>query len=268
MRTAIHLSSGDDRIQALNIKLSKTWFILAGIGQLIFVYYIARYYGVPTFTGDFESMSIGEEHGYVAEQPVANVALIIHVFIAMYITLGGLVQIIPYIRNNFSTFHRYNGRLYVIMAILIATAGSVINLIRENAAGPMMTLFGTINALLIFWFAWKVIVTARSRKMAEHQKWALRLFMAVSATWFYRLIFGFWALVNQGAPGHTDNFNGYFDYTIAVLHIFLPLVILEIYFLAQKHQSKAVKRIYLGTIIFSCIFTAIGIVGASFIFWL
>jgi hypothetical protein len=186
--------------QALSFSV-QTWFVVALIGQLIFVYYILVLYGGATLSKNFQAWNTFMPHGYTEGHTMSNTAVFIHVFLAAVITLGGPLQIIPHIRNRFPIFHRWNGRLYALTAIVISCTGAFINIIHEPISSQLNANLTAFNGLLIIVFtifAWKRAV---EKQFTQHRKWALRLFMAASGVWFFRIGLMFWIIINGGPRG-------------------------------------------------------------------
>lgn len=186
--------------KGINITV-QTWFVVALFGQLIFAYYILVLYGGATLSKNLEAWNTFMPHGYTEGHGISNTAVFIHVFLAAVITIGGLLQIIPQIRNRFPRFHRWNGRLYVLTAIVISITGAMINILNEPIGSQFNANLTAFNGVLIITFtifAWK---RAIQKQFTSHRKWALRLFMAASGVWFYRIGLMFWIIIDGGPRG-------------------------------------------------------------------
>lgn len=245
------------------------WFIIAFIGQLIFVLYIFALYGISLYEGDFERWNAIMPNGYTKGDTAGNINIGVHLFLAAVISLGGPLQIIPSLRKWFPTFHRWNGRVYIATAVFITLTGFYLTWVRGSVGGLVGAVAISIYGVLILLFALIAIRYAMARKFKIHRKWALRLFMVVSGVWFFRVGFMFWMLVHQKPVGFDPvTFQGPFLTFLNFGQYLLPLLFLEIYFLAQEKAGQSGK---IGTAILIAVLTiamGIGIFGATVGMWL
>jgi len=72
------------------------WFFVTLIGQWLFLYYIVVQYYALTLSGHFEDWKFGYLPGDIA----GNLALAAHVLLADVVVFGGLLQLIPQIRER------------------------------------------------------------------------------------------------------------------------------------------------------------------------
>ena len=82
------------------------WFIVAVIGQWIFAFYVAAFYGGAAIDGDFMRWNRVLPHGYVEGQAMGNLAVAIHLLFAVIVMIGGPIQFIPQLRKYAPKFHR------------------------------------------------------------------------------------------------------------------------------------------------------------------
>ena len=103
------------------LKLSaQFWFLVAVIGQWIFVYYVASHYLGLAAEGKFYT---SENGGFVQGDMLGNLALVLHLSAAVVILFGGTLQLMPQVRDRFPTFHRWTGRTYVVTAMATSLGG-------------------------------------------------------------------------------------------------------------------------------------------------
>ncbi len=246
------------------------WFVIAVIGQWFFAYYIAVFYGGTLVEGDLAAWTKRMIHGFVEGDYLGNVFVLLHILLAFVITFGGPIQFIPQLRTKFSAFHRWNGRIYIITALLISVGALYMVWAREAIVGGF---FGQVaisgNALLIVIFAIMTIRTAMKHNFIAHRKWALRTFLVVSGVWFFRVGIGLWIFLNNGsAPGSTQDLTGPFDMFLYLANYLLPIFFLELYFLAQE-KGNAIGKFGMATALVILTFlTGSGIFMAAQIFWL
>lgn len=210
------------------------WFLTAVVGQWLFVYYIAGFYGLATLSGNFEAWDRNRNliDGYVAGDTVGNLFFGSHVLIAAVLTFGGTLQLVPQMRARAMAVHRWNGRLFLLAAIAAASAGLYLEWVRgtglhDGEVGVLVVLGAlglSLNGLLILTFAGFAWCAVRAKKIAAHQRWATRLFLVVNGVWFLRVGFRAWMLLTAGAFGGQPffsfwNFGSYL----------VPLAVYELY---------------------------------------
>ncbi len=243
------------------------WFLVAVIGQWTFVYYIIVHFGGAALKGDVELYNDSTIAGHVAGDPMGNIVFAMHVFMAAIITFGGTLQLIPQIRDRTIKFHRWNGRLFIFTAFIMALGGLYLVWVR----GATLTLIGSLaislNALLILIFSTYTIRTARAGKIAAHRRWALRAYLMVNGVWFFRVGFMAWILINQGPVGTTQNLDGPFDLFWSFANFLIPLAILELY-LKSREKSGTIGKYVMAVSLFSLtILMAVGIFAAYQMMW-
>jgi len=247
-----------------------TWLLTAIMGQWLFAYYIMVFYGGNALQGDWDAWSKRMIHGFIEGDLIGNIAVLIHISLAFVITFLGPLQLIPQVRTNFPTFHRYNGRVYVITAIVISVAAIYSIWSREAVISGIVGQIGTsLDGLLIIICAIMTVRFAMARKIATHRRWALRLFIVVSGVWFFRVIRGFWMFINDGtSPGTNANLTGPFDLILNFAGYLVPLLVLECYFRVRDNGKPTGQLAMSGTIFILTIAMGIGIYSAAHIFWL
>lgn len=252
------------------LKASATsWFLVAALGQIMFVVYLFGFYGRTAALGQFDTWNQVLPRAEVIGDPIHNAVVAMHLAFAALITLGGLLQLITGLRHRFPRLHRWNGRLYLVSAFLMGLGGLAMVWSGTNVGDLSQRVAISINAILIMLCAVKVLRHALARRFALHRRWALRLFLVVSGVWFFRIGLSFWILVNQGPVGFDpDTFTGPALTTIAFAQYLLPLAILQLYFYTQDQAGSRGRALMASGLFASAIFTAVGIVAASMMLWL
>jgi hypothetical protein len=247
-----------------------TWFLTAVFGQWFFAYYIMIFYGGNAVKGDWVTWSSRMIHGIIEGDLIGNIAVLIHMLLAFVISFCGPLQFIPQIRHNFPTFHRVNGRLYIITSLVISVAAIYMIWSREAIIAGVIGQIGTsLDGILIIICAIMTVRFAMARKIAIHRRWALRLFIVVSGVWFFRVIRGFWMFVNDGtSPGTNANLTGPFDLILNFAGYLVPLLILECYFRVRDNANPASHYIMASTLFMLTAAMGVGIYSAAHIFWL
>lgn len=211
------------------------------IGQVAFVLFLALYYYPSTLSGDFAAWNDKPLiTGHVAGDTMGNLAFAFHVLGAAVITTSGWLQLIPMIRRHWPRLHRWNGRIFLTMAGLMALNGLVLVWMR----GSWTTITGGIgvsmNALVILACGVQALRFARARDFGTHRRWALRLFVAASGVWFTRVFYMAWAIPTGGA-GIEPTLTGPFDLIVAYANTIIPMTVLEIYFRAERSRSARLR---------------------------
>lgn len=243
------------------------WFAVAAAGQWFFAIYIALQYGAMLL-GDWAPLREFMPNGAVDGDGAGNAALIVHLFIAFTITIGGTLQLMPFVRRAAPRFHRWNGRVYMVTAFVGSLAGLYMTWTRDGIGTIVNDTAISIDALLIMAFAAIAWRAAVRRDFVAHHRWAVRLFLVVSAVWFMRVMYGFSIMAAQGRPpGVGDNMDGALDYAIAFGCYLLPLAIAELYFRAQRGGVLG-KTVIAGVLAIAAAATALGVFGAGMVMWL
>jgi uncharacterized membrane protein len=244
------------------------WFAIMLVGQLLFAAAVALTYGAPALRGDFSRWNRGTPHGYVAGEHFANAVVGIHVFSAVLIILSGTLQLIPMLRSRFPRFHRWNGRIYMVVAFAISLAGVYMLLGRGTVGTFAQHIAQLLDAALIMAFAVVAWRTAIARNFATHRRWALRLYLVVSASLFIRAA-TFLAIVLPGGPYiNVATFSGPMLLVIGYGQYLVPLALLELYLRAQTGKSAALRFATAATLFVATAGLGLGIaatVGGSWV---
>jgi hypothetical protein len=244
-----------------------SWFVAALVGQLLFVLFILLFYYTSTLTGDFAAWD-GKPNieGFADGDTGGNLMFAVHVLLAAVMTLTGLLQLLPVVRRRWPKAHRISGRVFLSSALLLAVGGLWLVWVR----GTMLTLIGGIgisfNALLIILFAAYAWRTAVQRRIAEHRRWALRLFIAANGVWFMRLGYIIWG-ASTGGLGIGKSMDGPFDYFLAFGNVLVPLALLEIYLWADSKGTPALRHALTAGLFVLALLTLGGSIAAWLLMW-
>ncbi|MEO8779513.1 MAG: DUF2306 domain-containing protein [Rhodanobacter sp.] len=254
----------------MTLKVAATsWFVVAGLGQLMFVVYMFGFYGRTAMLGQLDAWNQIVPQAHVPGDGVHNIVVAMHVAFAALITVSGLLQLTTGVRRLLPRFHHWNGRVFLVSAFVMGLSG-LIMLGSGTAVGDWPQQIAlSINALLIMLCAVMVLRHALARRFSVHRRWALRLFLVVSGVWFFRIGLTFWIMVNHGPVGFDpDTFTGPALTTIALAQYLLPLAILELYFRAQASQTSSLRIATATGLGALTLLTAAGSVTASMMLWL
>ncbi len=247
---------------------ARLWFLVAVFGQWAFVYYIAAFYGPSTLTGNFAAWNRRDLiKGYVPGDRVGNLYFAGHVLMAGLITASGALQLFPQIRARAISFHRWNGRVYIALAFLMALGGLWMIWVRGTYLTVSGAVSSTVLATLIMVCATMTAREAIACRIAAHHRWALRTFLLVNAVWFQRVGYMAWMILARGPVGVGDHMDGPFDYFLDFGKFLIPLAILELYMSARAREGNAGKVTMAATLIVVTVLMAVGIFGTLTIMW-
>ncbi len=226
------------------------WVLVAVLGQLVFAIYVTSFYGRAAVHGDFAGWNKVLANGYKPGDSLGNFALAIHLFMAVIITVGGALQLIPQVRNRAPSFHRWNGRIYMLTAFAMSITGLYRIWFRGAVGDLAQHVAISLNAVLIMLFAALALRYALARDFKTHRRWALRLFLVVSGVWFFRVGLMLSFLIFKGPFGFDPKtFQGPFLTFLSFADYLLPLAVLELYLRTQDRPGAA-RRIAMAVVLF------------------
>jgi hypothetical protein len=245
------------------------WYCVAVAGQLLFAIYVVGFYGRTAMQGHPEAWNDVLTPGYVPGDTAGNLVLASHLLFAVAVTVGGLLQLLPRIRQRWPRFHRWNGRVFIVSALVAAIGGLVMVWTRKTGGDLSQHVGISGMAVLIVAFgvlAWRA---ALRRRFDAHRRWALRLFLVANGGWFFRVGLMLWLVANQRPAGFDPkSFTGPFLTFLSFADYLVPLAVLELYFHAQAQRSSRAQlamAIGLGT---SAVAMAGGVAAAAGLLWL
>jgi hypothetical protein len=246
------------------------WLTIAILGQLLFAFYVVDFYGRTAVQGRWQAWNNVLVAGYIHGDNLGNSVLAAHLLCAVVVMLSGAAQLVPFVRRHWPRFHRWNGRAF-LLSVMIASLGGVYMIWTRHVAGDQLSgrLSMSLDALLIVSFAGLAFHHARARRFDAHRRWALRLFLAASGVWFFRVGLMFWLVVNQGPVGFDPKtFTGPFLTFLGFAEYLLPLAVLQLYFVAEKSRSASIQVAMAAGLVASTLVMAVGIAAAFAMLWL
>lgn len=227
---------------------TRFWFGVTVVGQLLFAFTVASFYSLTALRGDYHKWNF--TNGYVPGFSMGNTAVMMHVASAAMVMLAGAVQLVPQVRNRFPAFHRWNGRIYMLTAVTLSVAGLYMTWFRGSVGDLSIHLGSTLNAVLIWLCGGMALRYALARDFRTHRRWALRFFLVVSASWFFRIGFFLSFLLFKGPFGFDPvTFRGPFLTFMSFGQCLVPLAVLEIYLRAQDYPG-ALRRMATAAMLF------------------
>lgn len=249
---------------------AKTWFLVTLTGQWIFVVYIFSYFILSMLGGGLEILADTHlPNGFVAGEPVGNLAVAAHLILALIIIGTGPLQLVPQVRARVPVFHRWNGRLYIAACFLTSIVGLFMVWTRGTVGDLVQHIGISGDAVLILVFGALALRYAMAGDIRAHRRWALRLFMVASAVWFYRIGLMGWIFANGGPAGFDPkSFTGPFLNFLTFAQYLLPLFVLELYFYARDRAGATGKYAMASGLFVVSILMAFGIFAATMGMWL
>lgn len=244
------------------------WFVVIAIGQLMFAFAVASFYGLTALHGNFSRWSKFITHGYTPGHSMGNIALIAHLASAVFIIIAGTIQLVPRVRERFPVFHRWTGRLYMVTAFTVSLAGLYLMWFRGTVGDLPQHLGTSLMAVLIMIFSVMALRYALARDFRAHRRWALRLYLTVSASLFIRAAIFLSFFLNNGPFGFDgDTFQGPFLTFVSFAQYLMPLAVLEIYLRVKEKGSASSRLAMAGGLLVLTVGLAIGIFAVSMAIW-
>ena len=248
---------------------TRFWFAVAFIGQLLFAFTVASFYGGAVVRGDLQAWNRSMTHGYLPGDRMGNLAVAIHLMSAVIIILAGTLQLIPQVRNRAPLLHRWNGRLYVVSAFTISLAGLYMMWIRGTVGDLAQHLGNSLMAVLIMFCAVMALRYALARDFKTHRRWALRLYLVVSASLFIRAAIFLLVVLNRSPFGFDPaTLQGPFLTFITFAQYLVPLAVLEIYLHVQDRSGAAGRMAMAASLFLLTLGLGAGIFAVTMIKWL
>ncbi|MBD9477671.1 DUF2306 domain-containing protein [Pseudoxanthomonas sp. PXM02] len=244
------------------------WFVTATLGQWAFVAFIALFFGGAVATGDFAGLN-AKPHvtGYVPDDLVGNTQFLGHALLGGLVTLAGTWQLIPALRRRWPAVHRWNGRLFLAVALMVTFTGFWLVWARGSRLGIGSDVSITLNGLLIVACAVLAWRSAGRRDFAAHRRHALRAWLLVNGVWFLRIGIMLAGLVLTPL-GITIDYQGATFILVSFASWLLPLVVLELYFRAERARPVWAK-IAMGSVLglLALLTLAGSLAAAAFMWW-
>lgn len=256
-------------LSAYREQMVRIWFVAAAIGHFIFVAYIlATFYPPVAQHGVSALAGMHLPSGFREGDTLGNLAALSHVLIAALVIGGGPLQLLPIIRRRYPAFHRRLGRAYLVAATISALGGLYMVWTRGTVGDIVSHLTISLDAVLILAFAGFTIYHAVGRRIAVHQRWAMRLFMVASAVWFFRVGLMGWVALTGGAGIDFESFTGPFLYALGFAQYLLPLAMLEWHFRCKAGVSSGEQLAFSGVLALLTLYMCLGIFTATVGMWI
>jgi predicted membrane protein DUF2306 len=237
--------------------LTATCWISAGLFGL----YILAFYAAALVDGNIAKWNDSLPRLYESDTPAATAGIGMHFAAGGIILALGCIQFLGSIRSRYPAVHRWIGRVYVTAAFLAGIGGLTFIVTKGTIGGTTMDVGFGIYGVLTAAAAIETYRHARARRLDTHRAWAMRLFALAIGSWLYRMDYGFWFLLADGA-GHLKDFSGPFDKVMAFFFYVPNLLVVEALIRAPRAaMSKGLR--WTAAVAFSCA-TAFLVLGTYF----
>lgn len=245
---------------------ARFWFGVTVVGQLAFGFAVASFYGLTALRGDYHGWRF--THGFEPGVTKGNLAVVMHVASGALLMLAGAIQLVPQVRNRFPAFHRWNGRIYLLTALILSLAGVYMHWIRGSVGDLPQHIGSTLNAVLIWLFGGIALRYAMARDFKTHRRWALRFFIVLSASWFIRIMLFLWFMIFRGPVGiDVTTFTGPVPTAMQYAQYLIPLAVLEVYLRAQDRPGALGRLATAGMLFVLTLAMAAGLFGVTMADW-
>lgn len=243
------------------------WFVGAAAGQTAFAAFILAFVLPRLAAGDLPGLN-DKPHltGYQPGDAMGNLQLIAHLLLGALMTLSGLLQLLPALRRRWPGLHRWNGRVFLLSALVTTFSGFYLTWIRGsqlNLGSALSTSANGVLILLALTFAWQA---ARRRDFAAHRRHALRAFLLVNGVWFLRLGMVMTGML-MAAGGRQLDVDGPVFLAVSLLSWALPLALLELYFAAERSPRAGMRYAVAGILASAALLTAAAGLAAWLFLW-
>ncbi|MCO7224168.1 DUF2306 domain-containing protein [Pleionea sp. CnH1-48] len=241
-------------------QMPKYLFLLALItGPLVLSYYITALYGTHWLNGHLKQWNLVLENLYVEQQLIANLAMGLHLFGGMLLGLAGPIQLSSWLRKSYPYLHKMNGRLYVMIAIMVSFGGLTFIGLRGTVGGFWMDVGFGLYGVCLLTAAGCTGFFAYQRQFQRHRRWAIRLFLLGISSWLYRVEYSLWAFVNDGLVGHdSETWQGSFD-RVMNFAFYIPTLIAGELYLHWRQRFR--RHTLLGVLM---VFIAVALMAGTF----
>jgi len=208
---------------------------------LLFGLFILSFYFVALLEGNTAQWNEILPGLYDSTTKSATIGIGVHFAAGGIILILGCIQLIEPLRERYPALHRWLGKVYILASVLTAIGGLAFIFIKGTIGGLVMDIGFAGYGILMFWAAIETFRYARAKQFENHRAWAIRLFALAIGSWLYRMDYGFWFLFTDGL-GHTDSFDGPFDYFMSFFFYLPNLVVAELFIRRQQLLKSSLAK--------------------------
>ncbi len=152
--------------------MKKVMLPLAGSMTLLFFTYLMFAIVAPYSSGrlDIDFLLTKQEIIHLLHY---QWAFYLHIFSSLFILAAGVVQFSRWVRERFLNLHRWVGRVYILLILVISAPAALVMSFYGNG-GAFAQMSFVILSLLWWWFTYKAFATVRKGDIRSHQKFMIR----------------------------------------------------------------------------------------------
>ncbi|MCU0647015.1 MAG: DUF2306 domain-containing protein [Gemmatimonadaceae bacterium] len=249
-------------------RAARWWAVLAVTSQLLMAVYVTDFYGARALAGRIAAWNQGMPRGYIPGASFGNAVVASHLIGTVAFMVMGAMQLLPGLRRRAPRVHRWSGRVYLLVAAVLAIGGLYLVWVRGGVGGFWQHVGLSCDALAILACGTMALRTARARDIAAHRRWALRLWIAGNAVWFFRLALFLVLMIFRRPVGFDPaTFDGPLLIALTFAQSMVPLLVLEGYFAAQRTRRVAARWAMTTVLGVAMLFTVAGTAAVALIAW-
>jgi hypothetical protein len=228
------------------------------ISAAFFALYIVAFYAGAVADGAPERWNQALPRLYEPHDLLATIGIGAHFATGAILLLLGPIQLISAIRARVPRLHHWLGRLYVSTALITGLGGLAFIAAKGTIGGAPMNIGFGLYGVLVVVASVEAFRHARARRFDQHRAWAVRLFALVIGSWLYRMDYGIWRILANGA-GHTKTFGGPFDVVMTFFFYVPNLIVAEAFIRGRDLRASPMAKIAATLLLAGAtIFIAIG----------
>jgi hypothetical protein len=227
----------------------------------LFGLYILAFYAAALFGGNLEKWNNILPGLYKQGATAATAGIGLHFATGGVILMLGSIQLIDAIRVRYSAFHRWVGRIYVLASVLAAAGGLIFIAVKGTIGGTVMNIGFSLYGLLMLIAGVETYRHAAAGRIEKHRAWALRLYALAIGSWLYRMDYGFWFLLANGA-GHVNTFEGPFDKVMSFFFYIPNLLLAEVFIRSRHYRTSPLLNLFSAFLLL--LMTAFLVVGTYY----
>jgi uncharacterized membrane protein len=147
------------------------------------------------------------------------VLTLIHILPGLLFMVLGPLQFSATMRARHLSWHRRNGRIYLICSLIIGVSALVMSLAMPSIGGSTQAAATTLFAMLFLFALGKAYRHIRRREIAQHREWMIRAFAIGLAVATIRPIIGLFFATSRLSGLTPDAFFGIAFWIGFVLHL-------------------------------------------------
>lgn len=164
-----------------------------------------------------------------------RLVFLLHMSFGTIVYLTGIIQFTPYIRNNYTRFHRALGKVYILSSLICIITLFVI--VPGGLCEPCWPSQYIVTSLWLIFVLW-AYDSIRQRKIVQHQRMMIRSF--ICAAYFVTI-----RIIDNYAMGF---FNSFFPNESTALLVsdisvwFAPLLLFEIFWRIRDSRMETTEE--------------------------